>query len=181
VEHLDSKHVYTDPWLSVRQDTVRRPDGSSGVYSVVDTADCSLVIPVDGDRVHLVEQYRHPVAGRRWEFPSGSRDHVLDADATAGASRELREETGLSATTLTLLGTLDTMPSTLNQQCSVFLATGLTQHSPRRDPEEQDMRSAWFTRSQVEQLITDGTVSDAKSIAAYALLLLRESMPRPAP
>ena len=181
VENLDSKQVYTDPWLSVRQDTVRRSDGSSGAYSVVETADCSLVIPLDGDRLHLVEQYRYPVAGRRWEFPSGSTDHALDTDVKAVASRELREETGLSANSLTLLGTLDTMPSTLNQKCTVFLATGLTQDSPQRDPEEQDMRSAWFSRSEVERLITDGTVSDAKSIAAYALLLLREATPRPAP
>ncbi len=73
------------------------------------------------------------------------------------------------------------MPSTLNQKCTVFLATGLSQGSPQRDPEEQDMRSAWFSRTEVERLIIDGTVSDAKSIAAYALLLLREATPRPAP
>jgi 8-oxo-dGDP phosphatase len=181
VENLDSRQVYTDPWLAVRQDTVRRSDGSSDIYSVVDTADCSLVIPVDRDKVHLVEQYRYPVAARRWEFPSGSTDRVLDGDATAAASRELREETGLSANELTLLGTLDTMPSTLNQKCTVFLATGLTQGTPQRDPEEDDMRSAWFSRSEVERFITDGTISDAKSIAAYALLLLRETTPRPAP
>jgi 8-oxo-dGDP phosphatase len=41
------------------------------------------------------------------------------------------------------------------------------------------MRSAWFSRSEVEHLIRDGTVSDAKSIAAYALLLLREATPAP--
>lgn len=34
------------------------------------------------------------------------------------------------------------------------------------------MRSAWFTRSEVERLISNGSISDAKSIAAYALLLL---------
>jgi hypothetical protein len=56
VENPDSKSVYTDPWFSVRQDNVRRSDGSRGVYSEVDTADCSLVIRVDGARVHLVEQ-----------------------------------------------------------------------------------------------------------------------------
>jgi len=178
VENLDSNQVYTDPWLSVRQDTVRLPDGTRGVYSVVDTADCSLVIPIDDDRLHLVEQYRYPVAARCWEFPSGSTNEALDSDAAAVAARELREETGLSATTLTLLGTLDTMPSTLNQKCTVFLATGLSQHSPQRDPEEADMRSAWFSRSEVERLISDGTFSDAKSIAAYALLLLHEARPR---
>ncbi|WP_245644702.1 NUDIX domain-containing protein [Nocardioides jensenii] len=145
---------------------------------MVDTVDCSLVIPLEGDRVQLVEQDRYPVAGRLWEFPSGSAN-PLDADTSAAASRELREETGLATTTLHRLGVLDTMPSTLNQKCTVFLATGLTQESPQRDPEEQDMRSAWFTRSEVERLITSGGISDAKSIAAYALLLLREAMSRP--
>lgn len=177
MERLSSKQVHSDPWLSVRQDEVRRSDGSTGAYSVVDTADCSLVIPLDGDRVHLVEQYRYPVGGRRWEFPSGSVDR-LDTDASAVAVRELREETGLSATQMRPLGTLDTMPSTLNQRCTVFLAIDLTQESPQRDPEEQDMRSSWFARSEVERLITEGRISDAKSIAAYALLLLSEAASR---
>lgn len=174
METLDSTQVYADPWLTVRRDTVRRSDGSGGVYSVVDTADCALVIPADGHRLHLVEQYRHPVAGRRWEFPSGSADQQLDRDPAAVAARELREETGLVASNLIPLGNLDTMPSTLSQRCSVFLATDLKQHAPQRDLEEQDMRSAWFTRSDVERMIGDGTVTDAKSIAAYALLLVRE-------
>ena len=34
------------------------------------------------------------------------------------------------------------------------------------------MRSAWFTRAEVERMIRDGTVTDAKSTAAYTLLLL---------
>src|SRR3712207_7433806 len=33
-----------------------------------------------------------------------------------------------------------------------------------------DMRSAWFTRWEVERLISTGSISDARSIAAYALL-----------
>lgn len=173
METLDSQQVYADPWMSVRSDTVRRADGSSGVYSVVDTADCALVMPVDGGRLHLVEQYRYPVGGRRWEFPSGSLDERIDTDATAAATRELREETGLVAGTLTMLGTLETMPSTLNQRCSVFLGTDLDHGVPQSDAEEEDLRSAWFTRSDVERMITDGVITDAKSIAAYALLLVR--------
>lgn len=55
VETLSSKQVY-DAWLALRQDTVRRSDGASGLYSVVESADCSLVIPPAGDRVHLREE-----------------------------------------------------------------------------------------------------------------------------
>lgn len=68
METTGSRRVYENPWMSVREDTVRRADGSTGVYAVVDTSDIAVVIPLDGDRFHLVEQYRYPVAGRRWEF-----------------------------------------------------------------------------------------------------------------
>ncbi|WP_296601531.1 NUDIX domain-containing protein [Nocardioides sp.] len=46
-----------------------------------------------------MEQYRHPVRARSWEFPSGSTDHDLDADPRAAGVRELREETGRSRET----------------------------------------------------------------------------------
>ncbi len=166
--------MYANPWMTVREDTVRRPDGSTGIYGVVDTPDIALIIPADGNRLHLVEQYRYPVAGRRWEFPSGSADQRLDVDAAALAARELREETGLVANSLTQLGTLDVSPSMFNQRCRAFLATDLTQLAPQRELDEQDMRSAWFTRADAERMISDGTITDAKSTAAYALLLMHE-------
>lgn len=172
VETLGTKEVFANQWMSVREDTVRRPDGSVGSYAVVDAAPIALVIPVDGERVHLVEQYRHPVAGRRWEFPSGTTDPNIDPDAASVAARELHEETGLVAGKMTPLGTLDITPSTFSQTCAVFLATDLTEGTPHRDPDEQDMQSAWFTRTQVERMMRDGIVSDSKSIAAYALLLV---------
>lgn len=178
VETLGTRNVYANRWMSVREDTVRRPDGSTGIYGVVDTADIALVVPSDGDRLHLVEQYRYPVAGRRWEFPSGSADPDLDADAEALARRELREETGLVATALTPLGTLEVAPSMINHRCRVFLATGLSQGEHQRDVEEQGMRSAWFHRDDVHRMIADGDISDAKSVAAFALLMVRPAPSR---
>jgi len=172
VETLGSRQVYANPWMTVREDTLRRPDGSPGIYGVVDGADIALIIPTEGDRLNLVEQYRHPVAGRRWEFPSGTSDERLDTDAAAVAARELREETGLTAGRLTPLGTIDVAPSVLSYRCRVFLATDLTYGAPQRDLEERDMRSAWFTRLDVEHMIEDGRITDAKTLAAYTLLLL---------
>ncbi len=178
VETLGSRQTYANPWMAVREDTVRRPDGSTGIYGVVDSPDIALVIAAEGDRLHLVEQYRYPVAGRRWEFPSGSADQRLDVDAVALAARELREETGLTAGRLTPLGTLDVAPGMLSQRCRVFLATDLTYGEPRRELAEQDMRSRWFTRADVERMMVDGTMTDAKSAASYALLLLHEQTSR---
>ena len=173
METLATTIVYANRWLSVREDTVRRPDGSVDQYAVVDTADIALVVAYDGARLHLVEQYRHPVGGRRWEFPSGSVDPDLDADAEATARRELREETGLVAATLTPVGTLEIAPSLVDHRCRVFLATDLSDGRPDRDPEEQGMESAWFGFAEVERMIADGDLTDAKSVAAFALLLVR--------
>ena len=173
METLGSKQVYADAWLAVREDEIRRADGSTGIYTVVDSPDIALVIPVDGDRLHLVEQYRYPVGARRWEFPCGTADEELDGDPVTTAARELREETGLVAGRLTPLGTLDVAPGMLSQRCQVFLATELTTGRPDREIEEQDMRSAWFTRADLERMILDGSFTDAKSTAAYALMLLR--------
>jgi 8-oxo-dGTP pyrophosphatase MutT (NUDIX family) len=72
---------------------VRRPDRSTGVYWVVDSADIALVVPVDVKRIHLVEHYRHPVGGRQWEFPSGTVDKG-DLNPASAAEREPCEETG---------------------------------------------------------------------------------------
>ena len=59
-----------------------------------------------------------------------------------------------------------------SQRCRGFLATELTHGAPERELEEQDMRSAWFTRADVGRMISDGAFTDAKSAAAYTLLLL---------
>ena len=172
MQTLSTTQVYANPWMSVREDAIRRSDGSTGSYAVVDALDIALVIPADDDRLHLVEQYRYPVAGRRWEFTSGSADHRLDVDAAALAARELREETGMVAGSLTPLGTFDVAPGMFSQRCSVFLATDLASGAPQRELAEQDMRSAWFTRAEVERMLQSGALTDAKSAAAYTLLLL---------
>jgi 8-oxo-dGDP phosphatase len=172
VEMIDSRQVYASRWLSVREDEVRYQDGTTGGYAVVEGPDIALTIPADGERLHLVEQYRYPVGGRRWEFPCGSQDERFDVEPAGLAARELAEETGLVAADLSLLGTLEITPSTFTQRCWVFLATDLTEGTPRREVEEQDMRSAWFTRAEVEQMVTGGVITDAKSLAAYSLLLL---------
>lgn len=174
METLGSREVYVNNWMSVREDDIRRSDGSEGIYGVVDKPDYALVIPLDGDRVHLVEQYRYPLGLRRWEFPQGTapeRAHVAPAEL---AVRELQEETGFSASSMIEIGLLDVAPGLSSQRGRVFLATGLTEGEHARELEEQDMRTAWFTRSEFEKMISRGEITDAQSVAAYAQLLLYE-------
>ncbi|MGH3767627.1 MAG: NUDIX domain-containing protein [Pseudonocardiaceae bacterium] len=171
---LGTRQVYANAWISVREDQIQRPDGSAGIYGVVDKPDYALIIPLDGDRVHLVEQYRYPVAARRWEFPAGTAPGRVDIEPAVLAARELREETGLVAGRLELLGMLDVAPGMSAQRGRVFLATEIVAGQPDREHSEQDMRSAWFSRADLDQMLRSGELCDAQSMAAYALLLLHE-------
>ncbi|QFS93090.1 ADP-ribose pyrophosphatase [Mycobacterium sp. THAF192] len=168
--------MYRNSWLTIREDDIRRPDGSPGIYAVVDKPTYALVIPrlsdSDGERFHLVEQFRYPLGLRRWEFPQGTAPDRADLEPTELAARELREETGLRAESLTELGLLDVAPGMSSQRGRVFLATGITEGPHDREHEEQDMRSAWFARSEVEQMMRTGVITDAQSIAAWTLMLL---------
>lgn len=160
--------------MTVREDTVRRSDGSEGIYSVVDKPTCAVVIPLDADRVHLVEQFRYPLGLRRWEFPMGTAPELADVPPPELAVRELREETGLIAGSMVEIGTIDVAAGMSSQRGKVFLATELTQGESQREIEEQDMRTAWFERDEFEKMIASGDITDAQTLAAYTLLLLHE-------
>lgn len=169
---LLSTVIYTNPWLSVREDQIEHPDGSPGIYTVIDKPDFALIIPQEDDGFHLVEQYRYPVQRRSWEFPSGSFPHgVTGPEAMAIA--ELNEETGLTGGRLDKLGYLHCSKGMTDEGVHIFHASDLTAGEPRREPTEQDMRQQWFSRNDVERMLRDGIITDAPSAAAYLLLTLR--------
>lgn len=172
IEPIASREIYRNPWMVLREDDIRRPDGSPGIYGVVDKPAYALVMPYDGHQFRLVEQFRYPVGARRWEFPQGTAPDLADVEPAELAARELREETGLCATSFEVLGQLDTAPGMTSQRGWVFLATGITEGQSDREHEEQDMRSAWFPREDVEQMIRRGVIVDSQSIAAYGLFLV---------
>jgi len=136
IQRVGSREVYRNNWMTLREDAIRRPDGSTGIYAVVDKPTYALVIPRDGDRFCLVEQFRYPLGLRRWEFPQGTAPELADVEPAQLAARELREETGLRAGAITALGQLDVAPGMSSQRGWVFLATELSEGDHDREPEE---------------------------------------------
>ena len=73
VETLSSRQVYANSWMTVREDRIRRADGTDGIYGVIDKPTYALVIPRDGDRLQLVEQFRYPVGRAALGVPGRHR------------------------------------------------------------------------------------------------------------
>ncbi|WP_067699258.1 NUDIX domain-containing protein [Nocardia jejuensis] len=174
METVSSRPIYENQWISVREDVVRRSDGTEALYAVVDKSDFAIIIPRDGDRFHLVQQFRYPLRQRSWEFPGGSIPGARTFDPIAAATQELREETGLRAEHLTYLGKIAPGPATTSHFGHVVLATGLTEGPHEREPSEQDMEAAWFSRAEFEAMIEQGRIIDGQTVAAYTLLCLHE-------
>ncbi|MBW8765367.1 MAG: NUDIX hydrolase [Geodermatophilales bacterium] len=170
-----SREVYRNPWIRVREDVVERADGSTGVYGVVEKPDFAVVLPRDGDGFWLVEQFRHPVGRRSWEFPQGTWSADAGGTAEELARAELAEETGFRPAELRHLGHLDLAPGLSTQEFDVWLATGLTAGPTAREATEADMRSLFVTESELRAMIRDGRFTDGPSLAAYGLLLLGQS------
>jgi 8-oxo-dGTP pyrophosphatase MutT (NUDIX family) len=172
VTQLDSKIVYQNRWMRVREDVVARPDGSRGIYGVVEKPDYAVILPVDGDGLHLVEQYRYPVGGRFWELPQGSWEERPDVDPAVLARAELEEETGLAAAEMREIGRLFQAYGYSNQGFRVFVASGLTRTAQRLEVEEQDLVARRFGFAEVAAMIRDGRIRDATTVAALMLAKL---------
>ena len=162
--------MYANPWISVREDVVRRADGSTGIYGVVDKADFALVVPRGVGGVWLVQQFRYPVGRRAWEFPQGTWGHGTSGSPEDLARAELAEETGLRAGSLTRLGHLDLAAGLSSQEFDVWLAEDLQEGSPQREVTELDMVHRFVTDAELHAMVGAGELVDAPSLAALHLL-----------
>jgi 8-oxo-dGTP pyrophosphatase MutT (NUDIX family) len=167
-----SRLVYENPWLRLREDEFVRPDGSRGLYGVVEKPDFAVVVPMDEAGFHLVEQFRYPAGGRYWEFPQGTLEGEPDAAPEEVARRELAEETGFRAASMRHLGTLHEAYGFTGQRGHVFVATGLTPGPTDLSPEEAGLVCAPVPYDEFPRLVADGRITDAATLAAYTLLLL---------
>ncbi|MFW6412822.1 MAG: NUDIX domain-containing protein, partial [Oceanicaulis sp.] len=107
----DERIGYRNPWITVREYDVLKPDGAPGLYGVVDFKNLAVgVVPVfeNGD-VILVGQHRFALDAHSWELPEGGGPRGEGPLATA--KRELAEETGYSAAQFREIVSFDTSNS----------------------------------------------------------------------
>lgn len=173
IETLDSKIVYQNKWLTVREDKILRASGNEGIYGVVEKPDFAIIIPIEGDHVYLVEQYRYTIGERQIEFPQGAWEDKPDSSPLELAAGELREETGLRAGKMEYVGFQYLAYGFCNQGYHIFVASDLSQGEQELDREEEDLKVIKMSLTDFKNKIIAGDIKDASSCNAFGLASLK--------
>ena len=179
-----SRDIYQNPWIHVREDAVTRPDGNPGIYGVVEFHNITVGVVAlnDSGDVVLVGQHRYPLDYYSWEIPEGGGPK--GSDPQANAARELREETGLEAGRWDYLGTLVLSNAVSDEIGHLYLARDLTQHEAEPEPTEV-LEVRWLPLEEASHDALEGRISDSitgvgLARARHFLELEKRGLPTPA-
>ena len=160
--------AYENPWMRVVEYDVLRPDGTPGLYGVMEPKQLAVgVVPLfeNGDTL-LVGQHRFALDAHSWECPEGGGP--FDVDPLETAKRELAEETGYTAQFWAPLIEIDVSNSLTDERAVGFLAWGLEPGAPDRDAEEADMTVRRLPLQEALAMAMSGRIRDGLSIVMLA-------------
>ncbi len=164
---LSGKTVYSGHIFSVELLQVKLPDQRERDYDLVRHPDSVTILPLDRDGgVWFVTQFRVGSGSILLELPAG----VLDEgeDPLTAASREIREEIGMAAGHLQLLGSYYLAPGYCSELNHVYLATDLVS-SPLKMDEDEFLGVRKVHVDEIDTLVAGGGLQDSKSLAALFL------------
>jgi len=161
---LRKKPVYKNPWIIVEEHDVINPAGKEGIYGKVSFRNKALgIIPIDDEGyTWLVGQYRYTLNEYSWEIPMGGGP--IEEDILESAKRELKEETGISATHWQEIMRIHTSNSVTDEEGFIFIARDLTFGDTEfEDTEEIAIKRLRFDKA--IEMVMEGVITDCISVA----------------
>lgn len=167
---LSSKIVYKNPWMRIHEDQVINPAGKPTLYGYMESTCGSVyIVPIDKEGyTYLIRQYRYPIQQEAWEFIAGRTDD--DAPEVA-ARRELLEETGLEAKSLTFLGDIYIANGITSFKSYIYLAHDAEKVTDQLDEADGILEVKRVSTDEVRDMIVAGTLQCSPSITAFFMAM----------
>lgn len=156
---VDVLDVELEPGVRATREIIRH----SGAVAII--AQCP------DDRFILVRQFRKAVEQSLLEIVAGGIEP--DENPETSARREILEETGHKVLSLLRLGAVYPTPGYNNEIIHLYVASVSADRDthPHGDHDER-IAVEYFTRSEVERMIREGQILDAKTLSAWLLFSL---------
>ncbi|HHC07773.1 MAG TPA: NUDIX hydrolase [Actinobacteria bacterium] len=161
---VGTRTLVDEAFLAVERMHLLGPDGRAFERVRVRHPGAVAVVPVDGDDVWLIEQYRAPLERAILEIPAGKLDLPGD-DPELAAHRELEEEVGMRTPTLTRLSVIATSAGFSDERI-VLYRTGPLEPVPSRPHgiEETTARIVRMSFAEAVAMARSGALEDAKTV-----------------
>jgi ADP-ribose pyrophosphatase len=163
-QFIERQELLQGKFLQVLRDTVRLPNAQFATREYIVHSGAVMVVPIlDDGRIVMERQFRYPVKRVMIEFPAGKLDP--GESVFHCAQRELREETGYIASHWARAGQTHPVISYSTEFIDIWFAKGLILGDQQLD-EGEFLDVFATTPAQLMSWCADGTVTDAKTMAA---------------
>ncbi len=159
--------IFSGKVFDVYDETVILPDGKPAKREIVKHYGGVCVIPLDGDSVYMVRQYRRGVDDICLEFPAGKLEK--NENHYEAGLRELKEEIGATAEKYEYIGKIYPTPAYCSEIIHMYLADKLTIGEQNTD-EDEFLDVERVKVSELIHMVNKGQINDAKTIiGAYRI------------
>ena len=159
---IDGELVYQGHFLKVQRDAIRLPDGKPAVREFIRHPGAVVILPLFEDGSVLLERkFRYPLDQVFVEFPAGKID--AGEDHLECAKRELREETGYTASQWQFVCTIHNAIAYSDEHLELYLARGL-QAGERKLDEGEFLDVFSMPLSELLEQVRQGKVTDVKTL-----------------
>ena len=169
---ISSELTFNGQLLKVYRDEVLLPNGQASIREWINHPGAVCVIPILPDgKIGMIKQYRYAVKQEMIELPAGKLGKSeIPEDC---ALRELEEEIGYRANSLTFLANIHPAIGFANEKMWLYLAEDLEKTEPMLDKDEFIELIPTKLEDAVE-MVWQGDITDVKTIIGllWALRLL---------
>lgn len=167
---LSSQDISPSPWFPLEKRTYEMPHGKIvDDFYVTPLPDVALIVPITKQgNVVMVKQYKQGVDEITLEFPAG-RKEPRHKDMLETAIEELTEETGIRTANLVYIATIAGFTTKASEKVKCYMAFDVEVGDEQHLDENEVIEVVEFSKEQIDQLIYDGKMLSAISIAAWVL------------
>lgn len=166
---IKSKILYKGKVFDHQVDEIEYNSGNKGIREIAIHPGGAVVVPVKDDgKIILVKQFRYPLQKTLIELPAGKLEK--GEDPLVCATRELEEETGYKSASIKKLGEIYTAPGYCTEILHIYSATELIPGNHNREEGEQGMEILELSMNEIQMMIMNGEITDAKTIVGIHYL-----------